>query len=644
MINPLNLHVMRNLKNNLLALYLKYDTDFNTISTSALSELIIKVLYFNRAPMSLKGLKARVEEIVGSELEPQAYHTIAYRVLRNCAHIVNGKYQLNKDKSDEINQTIQVSESLHQRVLTNYFNGTGLESSDLMSWFKEIMVLFFDAYNFQWIQNTTARSHNNVNFQQLDEIARASFDQYDFTESDKEWLSVQFKKFVYASEPDADKLFAQYGLSSFSARLINAKNFANKINIDQFEGATFILDTNILMILDLESHILNKSIAKLESILASLNIKLNHLHTTQEEYRGAMGGKRGELKHVFEEYNDALLRQSDCPFIKTAIHRQCRTAEDINRMFDGLESVPSKFSSLIDIDLIDNEDIDRAVQQGRENTKIKNKINTIYRSYRGYDKREPALLHDAGLIAATQYLRKTGKYIILTNDNILKRYSIENPIRDEMGIAIGLDVLISLLVVSGGGVNMDPTDFAPLFKNIVRMSLYPSQDAFRVEDLSFILGVNLEIQKMPDDKVIELAKAVNQKMCAGVPSQDIALYLRREIESERLQQISQHRDDNREKEMLKLEVKEAHDKLSSVERSHSVDVDSMQKTIVWLYRIIFITILGIICLGEFFLVKNQPITTVVVTIGLTVLISLFGFFPAQNLILKKPTSRKNKTN
>lgn len=630
---------MRNLKNNLLALYLKYDTDFNTISTSALSELIIKVLYFNDTPMTLNGLKAKLEEVVGCELDSQTYHTIAYRVLRNCAHMVNGKYQLNQDKCDEINRAIQTSELLHQRVLTNYFNGTEIEPSVLISWFKEIMVLFFDAYNLQWMQSTTVRNHGGVNFQQLDEIAWASFNTYDFPESDKEWLCSQFKKFVYASEPDADMLFAQYGLSSFSARLINAKNFANKINIDLFEGATFILDTNILMILDLESHSLNRSIAKLEKILLSLNIKLNYLYTTQEEYRGAMGGKRGEIKHVFEEYNEALLRQSDCPFIRTAIHRQCRTTEDINRMFDGLEIVPTKFSSLIDIELIDNEEIDNIVRQGQTDAKIKDKINTIYRSYKGYDKREPALIHDAGLVAATQHLRKNGKYIILTNDNILKRYSIENPIRDEIGLTIGLDVLISLLVVSGGGTNLDPTDFAPLFKNIVRMSLYPSQDAFRVEDLSFILGVNLEIQKMPDDKVIALAKAVNQKMCAGIPSQDIALYLRREIESERLQQISQHQQDNREKDILRQEVKDAYDKLSSVEQAKSVEVYSMQKTIVWLYRIIFILILGAICLGEYFLVKDHSWPIILVSIGLTVLLAIFGFFPAQNLLLK----RTNKT-
>ena len=633
---------MKKLKNDLLALYLKYDADFNTISTSALSELIIKVLYFNGAPMSLNGLKSKVEEVVGSELESQAYHTIACRVLRNCAHMVNGKYQLNQDKIDEINRAIQASESLHQQVLTNYFNGTEIDSDILTSWFKEIMVLFFDAYNFQWIQNTTDRNHSGLNFQQLDEIASVSFNQYDFTERDKEWLCSQFKKFVHASEPDADKLFAQYGLSSFSARLINAKNFANKINIDQFKGTTFILDTNILMILDLESHALNDSIAKLEKILSSMNIKLNYLYTTQEEYRGAMGGKRGELKHVFEEYNEALLRQSDCPFIRTAIHRQCRTTEDIDRMFDGLESVPSKFSRVIDIELIDNEGIDRVVVQGQENAKIKDKINTIYKGYRGYDKREAALLHDAGLVAATQHLRNDGKYIILTNDNVLKRYSIENPIRDEIGITIGLDVLISLLVVGGGGTNMDPTDFAPLFKNIVRMSLYPSQDAFRVEDLSFILGVNLEIQKMPDDRVIALAKAVNQKICAGIPSQDIALYLRREIESERLQQISLHREDSREKEILRQEVKNAYDKLSSVEQEKSVEVDSMHRTIVWLCRIIFIFILGAICLGEFFLVKDKSLTIIIVTIGLTVLTSVFSFFPVQNLLLRRTKPKNNK--
>lgn len=625
---------MKSLKNNLLALYLKYDTDFNTISTIALYELIVKILYFSNKPVSIKELKSKVESIIGGELDPQSYHSIACRVLRSCAHMSHDKYQLNADKRNEINSTIDESVMLHHRVLDTYFSGTDINVEDRMLWFQEIMVLFFDAYNFQWIHNTTTKTQRSANFQQLDEIAEASFREFNFEDKDKSWLCTQFKKFVYESNPDADKLFAQYGLSSFSARLINAKNFANKINIEQFKDATFILDTNILMILDLESHTLNRSIAKLESILASLNIKLNYLYTTQEEYRGAMGGKRGELKHVFEEYNDALLRQSDCPFIKTAIHRQCRTTEDINRMFDGLESVPSKFSSLIDIDLIDNEDVDRAVQQGREDTKIKDIINTIYKSYKGYDKREPALLHDAGIIAATQYLRKTGKYIILTNDNILKRYSIENPIRDEIGIAIGLDVLISLLVVSGGGTNMDPTDFAPLFKNIVRMSLHPSQDAFRVEDLSFILGVNLEIQKMPNDKVVALAKSVNQQMCAGVPSHDIALYLRREIEAERLQQISQQQNDNREKDILKQEVKDVREELSSVRQTNSIEKDSMERTIIWQWRIIYMFLVILLCICEYFIIKNEPTMTKILSELSTFILLILGYIPIQKVLLK----------
>lgn len=217
---------------------------------------------------------------------------------------------------------------------------------------------------------------------------------------------------------------------------------------------------------------------------------------------------------------------------------------------------------------------------------------------------------------------------------ILKRYSVENPIRDEIGIAIGLDALISLLVVNGGGTNLDPSDFAPLFKNIVRLSLYPSQEAFRVEDLSFILGVNLEIQKLPDDKVISLAKSVNQKLCSGVHADEIALFLRREIEAERLSQISKGQQEDREKDLLKGEVHTAKQQLALIRQARFKDIKRKMIRHIWIYRISFLVLILVLCVCEFFIIKNRfnaPWISEIVTI----LLAIFGFIPFNKYVLKK---------
>lgn len=626
---------MKSLRTNLLTLYLRYDFNFKTISTVALSELVLKILYFGGKSMSLKEIKSKIEEIINSDIDYHLLDSILSKLLRTDVLFNNNKYVLSDPKKADIQSMQMDSDSLHQKVLKSYFNNTRISPEDVLAWFQEIMIIFFEAYNFQWIQIATSKNKNSINFQNIDDIARRSFSNRSFSPTDQVWLTSQFKKFINDSNPEIDQLFAQYGLASFSARLINAKNFANKINIDAFRGTTFLLDTNVLMILDLESHLLNGSIAKLESVLSTLDIKLEYLYVTKEEYRGAMAWKRGQLKSVFEEYDENILRQSDCPFIRTAIHRKCQNTEDINRMFDSLENIPSKFSNIIDINIKEEPALEEIISQGSNDSILKDKLNTIYKRYKGYDKKDPALTHDTGLIAATYYLRENGgKYIILTNDTILKRYSVENPIRDEIGIAIGLDALISLLVVNGGGTNLDPSDFAPLFKNIVRLSLYPSQEAFRVEDLSFILGVNLEIQKLPDDKVISLAKSVNQKLCAGVHADEIALFLRREIESERLSQISKGQQEDREKDLLKNEVHAANQKLTLMRQARFKDIKRKMIRRIWTYRIIFLFLILGLCICEFFIIKNRfdaPWISEIVTI----LLAMLSFIPFNKYVLKK---------
>ena len=74
-------------------------------------------------------------------------------------------------------------------------------------------------------------------------------------EEDKKWLKEQFVKFIDSDDAEDNLLFWYYGISMFSSRLITARNYADGITIDMFRDSKFILDTNILMILDLEESL-----------------------------------------------------------------------------------------------------------------------------------------------------------------------------------------------------------------------------------------------------------------------------------------------------------------------------------------------------------------------------------------------------
>ncbi len=113
-------------------------------------------------------------------------------------------------------------------------------------------------------------------------------------------------------------------------------------------------------------------------------------------------------------------------------------------------------------------------------------------------------------ISGAQFIRKSEKCWIVTSDSIMKRYAIENCIRDENEIAVGLDVIIGLMAVNSGGVNVDASNFAPLFKNLIKYSLVPENAAFEVKDLAFILRTNIKVNELTHDKVIEVAKEVKR--------------------------------------------------------------------------------------------------------------------------------------
>jgi hypothetical protein len=121
----------------------------------------------------------------------------------------------------------------------------------------------------------------------------------------------------------------------------------------------------------------------------------------------------------------------------------------------------------------------------------------------------------------------------------MKRYAIENCIRDENEIAVGLDVIIGLMAVNSGGTALDASNFAPLFKNLIKYSLVPESDAFEVKDLAFILRTNIKINELPNDKVIEVAKEVKRLRVSGEEEESVALFLRRFIEGDTIGMVKE---------------------------------------------------------------------------------------------------------
>ncbi len=549
------------MKRELHTIYIKHDGQFKTLSKIALSQLILKIVYLKGDGTLLRQIEAELSTVLSSPVSKVDIED-AIRVLIKARklNVKSNRHFIHNEYKDDLRREIESNKNLLSKVLDKYFAKAESKKQDIEDWFNDSVICFFEKYSFEWFQQIAYRGKNGSNVvPNIHEILNnALLNNNTILDADKEWLKIQFIKFIDSEDSDDNLLFWYYGISMFSSRLITARNYADGITIEMFKDSKFILDTNILMILDLEEHELSNSLKSLETIFKQLNITPVYLNITRDEYLRAMDWRRQETINVFNNFDISVLKSSDCAFIQTALRRGCTNGDDVGRMFTGLMEMPSIFSEDLPIINYDYAELSDFIEVGETNPEVKTQINDTYKKRAGRDKREKPLIHDAGMISGAQFIRKDEKCWIITSDSTMKRYAIEHCIRDENEIAIGLDVVIALMAVNSGGVNMSASNFAPLFKNLIKYSLVPESDAFEVKDLAFILRTNIKVNELPHDKVIEVAKEVKRLRVAGEEEENVALYLRRFMEGDTIGMVK--------------EVEEAHSKESlAISRSEQAE-------------------------------------------------------------------------
>ena len=135
---------------------------------------------------------------------------------------------------------------------------------------------------------------------------------------------------------------------------------------------------------------------------------------------------------------------------------------------------------------------------------------------------------------------------------------------------------------------------------------------------------------------MEIAKVVNQKLSVGEDPEKINLYLRREIEGDRLQ----HRTDIEKLKETKEVITQQRDNalnenktiIKNLREIESKKIKRKRKIIRWTSYICFILFFFIICLCEFF--KFRDSDNLIASEILTFALFFMGLFPFKNMIRK----------
>ena len=470
-------------------------------------------------------------------------------------------------------QGIEDHNQIIERIIQKYFSRTKSDISIIKKWFDDVTIEFFTEYRYEWVASHYSTSHKNKMFPELEVLVNSITRKINTIDAnDKKWLISQYIKFFYDNDKDVESILWDYGICAFSSFLITSSTSADSLSIEALSNSKFIVDTNILLYLQLEEDEYSESYKLLENIFDKLNISTFYLSITRKEYQDVIAKIAKNTLKVIRCYDEELLNKTNDPYIKTAINRQCRDYEDYERFFNNLSNIPNYFVETIRLQLLEEKFLDEIFENSNNNETLQNKINNIYKnnlrikiSSNGNKnnnyyieklnkgKRKGALLHDAVLIAGTEWLRETEKCFILTRDSTMKQYGKDFQLRDNPPLTIGLDTLIGILAINNGGTDIDPTNFKPLFANLIKLSLYPERKTFQIEDLANLYDIQAQIADLPNDDVINLANDFKNNMLCGMDEENVKLNVQRSFQAVKIKLSTELKDEKMKSRLYQQE-------------------------------------------------------------------------------------------
>jgi hypothetical protein len=655
------------MKNTLQAIYLKIDTTSKSLAKNALSQLILKILFLYDKELSINDIKSEIDSLLDTNIKlDRVEDALTLLIDENKIQCENENYFLSKNRKRKIDIAYQEYNNRIFRIIDKFFSPVKSDRTAVRNWFETVTIQFFTEYKSEWIAEKAYKVKKENSFEGLSNIIDSvTKKDKNIIDEDKEWLKKQYFKFFNSSDDDVISIFWDFGTCAFSSTLITANTAVDKLTLDAFKNSLFILDTNILMYLHLEEGLFYNSYESLEKIFKALNITPGVFKITRDEYVKTIGNKRDDILRIIEKFDDDVIEQLDDAFIKTAQGRQCVNPEDFAEFFDDFMDVPDVFVNEVKVKMFDDRELDDIIEKGQENESLIQKLNEIYRNRHKYkkngsnnsaqskvikDKRKRPLMHDAGLISGAEYLRKRQNCFILSRDITVKQYGIENALRDEQAISIGLDSLISMFALDNGGIDIDPTNFKPLFANIIKLALIPERDTFQLADLARMLDVEEQISELPSADIIEIAKGVNKNKLIGLDDEKITVELTRSFQNHKLK-LKRDLDASKKETLLERGEKDKYKKTS--ERTESVLRKKYYDEFMQSYenkllrdRILFYIVFPIVTSGLTFLViyltkKSEGNAMVANIIGF--IINILAWIITSIFVVKPKLRRTYKT-
>lgn len=578
------------------SLYLRLDANTSTLTRSAIGQIIVKIIYsFNRSVSKYEIFKAYAQLNNISKTNEKELLEILEELVDRDIRKRDGKYYLSTNKKDKIQKSLQQAEDRKNDIINTYFSDVFSDRSDIENWLQDITIKFFECYSDEWISDLLtghkAVSRSAASIKDL--VSNRTLNNSRLDRRDKQSLPKKFFDFIDDNKSVVNDYLWDYGTSAFAAKLIRNQSGVDSITIDSFKNSTCILDTNILLFISLDSRFKDGIIA-LEKVFQNLNVNVSYLYITQKEYQDKVASQKAITMRNLEKFGFDIASIPNDDFTNSAKELCCKTEEDFERFFSEKQKLPSIVHNNLTISLSDNDkELVEVIENAQKNERKIDELNRLFYDLAGHDKRQNALVHDIGLLAGVEHLRKTGKYFIVSEEACVNLYSKERPLSDGLPLAIRIDTLINVLAANNDGETFNASDYVPLFANIVRSGLTPDKDTFKQEELYNLYDMDEQVAQLPKDKVRDIVMEMHELILKGTDEKNLIRELKSKITKGKIRVVTDLDEtkhalsfSERERERQENEKNHAIDALREVlTDKYTKEYDKETKKLIRKYRI-----------------------------------------------------------
>lgn len=504
---------------DLVGINLRYGSDATPLKEIALTEIVAKILYLAQKPLNKDELVKNIIKALGiSKISKELVQKALESLLSEKKIQENGdKYYLRPEVRKEISRDNLRNNANLDKVISAHFPNT-IKASRLKKWFNEALANFFGFFSDEWVSAVcNGVGLKNLKYKKIDEILKSSILKYGLKEQ-RQTLVNGFLAFLNSqTSSDLEQLMIT-GEAMFSSKLVAVDVGVDPLTVNSIKDSTILLDTNVLFVLNLEHHVLSKSIKKLIKTLADIGCKISYLDLTEEEYHGALRWVRKETLHLLDKFDARVVEKATSDIIQTAVQRGCKNKEDYERFFDSLVDLPEEVKG-VKLRKEDDLAIQEGIEEGARDKSLKDKITSYVYKIRPdrEPKKEHSLNHDSGLIHVVEKLRTNNEKIwVLSLDKTLQICAVERVAPHEYTTVVSVDALIEILAINNAGPGTSMRDFAPLLVNIILHQCAPPRDTFTPVDLRWLLSINKKAANLPPEQTIEMAKVITKARLEGV--------------------------------------------------------------------------------------------------------------------------------